>query len=247
MPQSINNLSKALLGLSMDEPLEKLAVIASHLCELKDRRLAGTAPSLVELLSLKAELYSWERDVPDDYSYETVACEQSEDMFLGYYHSYCGSWSAAAWNKYRCCGVLVNELILECLDSPHMKCSQYTKAVLKLHHDKAKFEMMLHTSEICASVPFYLGNQGDNLKRQRCQSVTGCQLLIWPLYVAGSMENSSQAMREWVITRLIRLGHIIGTTLPITLAELLTGNSLIYKWREEGREEGRKERMTALE
>jgi hypothetical protein len=96
MPQSINNLSKALLGLSIDKPLEKLAVIASHLCELKDQRLVGTAPSLVELLSLKAELYSWERDVLDDYSYETVACEQSEDMVLGYYLSYCSSWSAAA-------------------------------------------------------------------------------------------------------------------------------------------------------
>jgi hypothetical protein len=243
MPEPINNLSKALLGPDMDEPLEKLAVIASHLCALKDRRLAGAAPSLAELLSLKAELYSWERDVPDEYSYETFAGEQSEDMFLGCYHSYSGSWTAAAWNKYRCFCVLVNELILEYLDSPHIERSQYTKSVLKLQHEKAKFEMMLHTSDICASVPFYLGSQSDDLKRPRRESVTGCQLLIWPLYVAGSMENTSKAMREWIITRLIRLGHIIGTMLPITLAELLTGKSVIYEWREEGRKEG----MAALE
>jgi hypothetical protein len=238
LPEPINNLSKALLGSGIDEPLEKLAVIASHLCALKDRRLSGVSPSLAELLSLKAELYCWERDIPDEYSYETFAGEQSEDVFLGCYHSYSGSWTAAAWNKYRCFCVLVNELILEFLDSPHIDRSRYTKSVLNLQHDKSKFEMMLHTSDICASVPYYLGSQTSDLRRPRCESITDSQLLIWPLYVAGSMENTSEAMREWVTTQLIRLGHIIGTMLPITLAKLLTGKAVIYEWREEGKEGG---------
>jgi hypothetical protein len=238
MPESINNLSKALLALGIDDPLEKLALIASHLCALKARRRRGAALSLAELLSFKAELYSWERDIPDEYSYETLAVEQSQDIFVGRYHSYSSSWTAAAWNKYRCFCLLVNELILEYLDSPHMERSQYTKSVLTLQHDKAKFQMMQHTSDICASVPYYLGSQWENLQRPRRQSVVACQLLIWPLYFAGSMENTSDAMREWVIMRLIRLGHTIGSMLPITLAEVLTGNSVIYEWR--GSKEGRK-------
>ena len=54
--------------------------------------------------------------------------------------------------------------------------------------------------------------------------------MLWPLYVAATMEGSKPSTRAWVITRLERLGHLIGIQQAVSLADVLKTKEEVTAW-----------------
>jgi hypothetical protein len=138
------------------------------------------------------------------------------------------------WNGYRCANILLHELIIHALSEPNSpSADNFQKIQDQLSVSQSIMDN--HCFDICASVPYYLNFQnchGMRSEGNSLPSAADCQPVIWPLYVAASMDSSSDMMRGWAMVQLIRLGRIIGTQHTAVLAGLLRSKCEISKWIE---------------
>jgi len=218
-----------------DSISHNLSDILARLCSIKEDIHTRRRAPVSALLKIHEDLQNWVTTIPAIYIYTTVVVETCPEVLSGYYHMYHKPWIAALWNNYRCATILVHDLIiytLSTLNPPSLNDKQDILDRLVI----SQSIMDRHCLEICASVPYYLNFQNcrgtcpdspDSMSR-----VADCQSLIWPVYVAASMDSSSDMMRGWAMVQLIRLGRMIGTQHTNVLASLLKSRGEISKWLE---------------
>ena len=88
------------------------------------------------------------------------------------------------------------------------------------------------SAEICASVPCIFGQIAKNGPPNASYSpkaATGTWVL-WPLYLAATMDSATPTTRAWVITQLDRLGRIMGLQQATTLAAVLRTQKELTAW-----------------
>lgn len=61
---------------------------------------------------------------------------------------------------------------------------------------------------------------------------SGGYFLLWPLFVAGSMDITTDSMRLWVVQNLRSVGHSMGIQQALVLAEVLQMKEEIKVWHE---------------
>ncbi len=195
-------------------------------------------------LALDAEYEVWARSCPLQYIYQTITLkEKTHDVFSDHYHVYSSIWIAAIWNNYRSVRILVNELILDQLNYLY----QNNFEPNTLWDDHCLYENQNFTSnstllqlchDICASVPYFLGYNPNNLgyADQIPKSVNG-NLLLWPLYTAGVTEMVSDMMRSWVSGRLQWITDVMGIKQASPLAYCMASRQDHLMWNPEVKEE----------
>jgi hypothetical protein len=173
------------------------------------------------------------------------------------YHVYRDFGVAQIWNSMRACRILLNRAIRDMLlrgfaaKPPVFVALEHT-ALFQAATDTL-FQLRY---DILASVPQYL-ECGDNtpgwsesLDTSSLVSsgagsrhslvlpsdqtpgplASGGYFLIWPLYLVGAMDITTEPMRLWIIERLQCIGRSQGIQLAVTVAGLLEMKGQIQAW-----------------
>lgn len=169
---------------------------------------------------IDSELAEFVHGFPEWLRYTTRQCSISESVLSDYYHVYPNTWIVSAYNLYRVARILANELIM----------NWYSRNPTwdNVHIERRRSETLLArlNVDICASVPFALG-EIDGVFLPRASAGIA---LVWPLYLAATMDGGLESTRAWVITRLDKLGHEMGIQQAVSLANVLKTKRHITAW-----------------
>lgn len=188
--------------------------------------------SLWCLLEIRNQLFEWAELLPPMYRYNRLAFNVCENFPLGYYLTYSEFWIASIWNTYRCTSLLVNELILDLFNADANQHPLESPSTYAADKRLAQDCMDTAVSDICATVPFYLGwdqNAGVSDLSVGRPSAGICESLIWPLYLAASVTHSSE-QKEWIVSQLDYIGCLIGNQQATTFANILRTGGDVSSW-----------------
>ena len=201
--------------------------ILTRLCALRAMRKSETYndPAVLTIAkSIDADLVEWADAIPPWLRYTTKTSDDTENVQSGFYHVYPNMWIVGGYNLYRCARILMHELIVHWLDrssADDLQQRQSSGAIL------ARL-----SAEICASVPCIFGQIAKNGPPNASYSpkaATGTWVL-WPLYLAATMDSATPTTRAWVITQLDKLGRIMGLQQATTLAAVLRTQKELTAW-----------------
>jgi hypothetical protein len=187
---------------------------------------------------LEAEFVTWTEEIPDLWRYYTAMkiSEIQGDItkmhaFPGDVDIYHDIWMASIWNLSRASRLFIQGVVIRCaawLSAPndYITTEEYASA--------ATLGQRL-VNEVCASVPYHLGWPpakaaldlvnfpdisgfacGDD--SESSAKNLGGYFLLWPLFVAGSLDFVPDIQRQWIRGRLAYIGHSMG----IKQAEILS-------------------------
>lgn len=179
---------------------------------------------LAPLKDIDADLADYESNFSGWARYTIKQCKISEHTLLDYHHCYHNTWIVSAYNMYRSARILTHEAILAYFSR------NPTWDSLNVQHRESETILTKMSDEICASVPFILGGvEPENPEKPIPRTAAGTAL-VWPLYLAATMDLAKASTRAWVITRLDKLGHTMGIQLAVSLAQVLREKKFITAW-----------------
>lgn len=227
MAWSIGNVEAASAESIKPEP--KLFPILSRLCKLREtiRLQTDEDPAiLAAAISLDAEFVAWADDLPLKYAYLTRTSGSGPNFLDKHHHVYDGVWVVSVWNTYRTARIMVNETIRRWLD----KHTPSIPSIYKCKAEEATNVTRQMSTDICASVPFVLGDhlpQGTHYPK--AAATFG---LLWPLYITGMHTANPPSTRNWVVGRYERIGRELGIQQAHSLARILRLPKHIRMWDE---------------
>lgn len=168
---------------------------------------------------LDFELTGWAFWASTQWSYSTIVRIKSNEpssshdsnFIPGEIHRYPNIYVARIWNLYR-----VSRLIIQSIIS---RVSTLSTTICNGNQTRIDAVNQSMVSQICASIPFLLGYDCSELKhssspppnslwpqylpnKPRESNNTGKFSLIWPLYVASSVESLPEVQRNWLREQL---------------------------------------------
>ena len=186
----------------------------------------GSDPSILETaFTIEKELADWAESVPWEYAF-LVKKKKKPDGFLDRYHVYRDAWIVSTWNVYRCGHILTHELIIQWL-TQH---STPAKAAAQRRESKVVLDHL--AADICYSAPFLIGEEGFQTASSSPKAI-GANTLIWPLFLAASMELGEEHVKVWVIEQYERMGRMFGIKQAISMATVLRMKKSIRVWDKE--------------
>jgi hypothetical protein len=168
--------------------------------------------SLAILLQLDSDLEKWSLSVPLAWRYKIHTNPAQDNIYTSCYHIYPGFSVATTWNQYRVARCLVNELLLERLDSPHPERIKETTRNI--------------CNEICASVPYFFRR---TLRSDTQNPGIGAMDIMWSLFVCGSMHCLPDTQRLWAIKQLENIGRRMWINQALTWANLAKSKITLAK------------------
>ena len=127
---------------------------------------------------------------------------------------------------YRTARILTQEVITGWLSRKPMPSS----ALEELQRSQSKVLLASLAHDICASVPFILGASRTSIYSTRPLNATAGTGLLWPLYLAATMDQQIAGMRTWIGKRLESIGEIMGIKQAESLANVLKTQKEITVW-----------------
>ncbi|KAK5996392.1 Transcription factor dbaG-like protein [Cladobotryum mycophilum] len=209
---------------------EQLAAVRS---EIKHKGITNPS-TIIELLSpIDFMLEDWSMKLPDSWafkSYRALPSETSSDESCKLqYDMYPDLWVASMWNNYRMDRIMIHETIigtaLKYGSEKERNGLQYSRGILK--------EM---ANGVFHSVPYTLGHQRGSLSAERDAStrlpdgspLPGGYLLVWPLFLAGSVTTTPPDLRKWASVTLQDIGLRTGMQLALSMAKKLEQTHLSF-------------------
>lgn len=212
----------------------RLTVLMARLCDILvvyDKIKPDVdADLLSRAFALDAELEAFTNEFPVLFTYDIIDIPPGQSFkvsdshqapcFGNYRHVYT-SWAVSnQWNNYRYARILLNEVILNQLEqmivhpgatppSPDFKdiCRRVCRVVRKLARD------------ICESVPSVM--ELGQVRNGRNRSLMDGLALLFPLFVAATVDGPGSPVRDWVRDCLTTIGVSMGIDQALTLAQML--------------------------
>lgn len=210
-------------------PEYQLFQIIARLCALRAtvQKANSNDIGVVTLASfIDSDLEDWKNSLPPTFSYRIKQSANSEDVFSDTYHVYNSTWVTTVWNLYRCTRILTQEVISTWLSRNSMP----NPALDQSHRRQSEFLFVNLAYDICASAPFILGPLNSAVHSSRPPRAAAGVTLLWPFYLAATMEQQYTGMRAWIITRLELIGRIMGIKQAESLANVLKTEREITAW-----------------
>lgn len=197
---------------------------------LNDETIIKTTKLVDELTILDSRLTAWANETVKSWPYESFPeLEYSSEIHSKhiensreYWHSHSDLWVSSMWNSYRSCRLFAHGILLECIET--WRTSENDKWLLNRSHSIRVIQEMVN--EICASVPFHLDPQKlqalNNIPDQSLPNVPcgdgfnqsskalGGYLIMWPLFLAASMDYIPDQQRKWIRDQLMYVGNELG-------------------------------------
>lgn len=210
-------------------PEQQLFQIIGRLCTLRATldRASNSDIGVVTLANLvDSDLEEWKNSLPPAFSYTIRQSADTEHVFSGTYHCYYSTWATSVWNVYRCARILTQAVVSDWLS----RNSMLNPALDESLRSKSELLFANLAYDICASAPFILGTSDSAGSSSQPPRAAAGASLLWPLYLAATMEQQYTGMRAWVITRLEFIGRNIGIKQAESLANVLRTKKEITAW-----------------
>ena len=201
--------------------------ILTRLCALRGIKESDTYnnPAVLTIAkAIDADLVEWIDAIPPWLKYITKTSDDTENVLSGFYHVYPNIWIVGGFNLYRCARILTHEFIVRWLDRSFVHDPQQRQA--------SEAILVKLNADICATVPGIFGQidkNGPPDASSAPRAATGTWVL-WPLYLAATMDSATPTTRAWVIAQLDRLGRIMGLQQATSLAAVLRTQKEITAW-----------------
>ena len=177
-------------------------------------------------MSIDSDLEDRKNALPPDFSYSTIRSPNTEYLFSDTYHIYNVTFAALVWNIYRCARILTQDVITDWLS--HNSLPDTSRDALQRRESHVLLVDL--ACQICASVPFILGESSTSMGPSQPCNATTAMSLLWPLYLAAMMDDLVPGMRAWIITRLELIGQKTGIKQAESLANVLRTKREITAW-----------------
>lgn len=202
--------------------------IITRLCTLRGviAKDTNNDPAVLTIArGIDADLVEWADQFPTWLRYTTELSNDTENVLSGYYHVYPNVWVVGGWNLYRCARILTHEVMERWLSR------NITYDMAQLRQSEAVLIKL--NADICASVPYVFGQVDAN----GLQTGSSCSpravmgiWILWPLYLAATMDTATPTTRAWVINQLDKMGRTMGIQQAISLAAVLRAQKEITAW-----------------
>jgi hypothetical protein len=196
------------------------------LAQLANFRAASQVPldtnnRLPILRQLNSQLTSWVTRLPSSWRYQDLVCVPGGSFLGRNYHKYPSFTIAATWNQYRVARCLANEMLLAYLEASMTKDSNFNISLGGTKGVKDCINTLCN--DICASVPYFLG---QSLQNDAQQPSVGALEIMWGLYTCSNQLSLSKEQRNWALGQLDMIGHGMGVLQAAGLASMARSNSL---------------------
>lgn len=219
----------------------RLVIIIGKLSNFRADLLAKSFNNEGEIIAaasaIEADLIAWLAALPPDFNYETLTKSPYDFLFQercrgiaaydDQYHVYPNLWVCSTWNQYRCARIIVSEIMLSHIRQ--MSDSSSLRSLsdeIRLHCKSLRSTIQRLSVDICRSVPFHLGaHQKDTPPNfPPPESYIGGLMLLWPLFLAGVVENPSHSQRRWVVSCLRMIGNTMGLDQALALMDIVASD-----------------------
>lgn len=234
VPATVKRLSGFVQSCRSEEDyhVETLVNLIGEMTDLLADVKGNGIPDPLEAMSrawmIDGRLEAWCLGLPRRWQY-TMRCTPtnrpsflSELAYNGCYHVYPDIWACNIWNYYRNARILLNLLIRDRL-LPFLTIQQYPEWRPLLEKARANIESF--SVDIIFSVSFAIAVQFASLQRGQNQTRPGGYLgayyVIWPLYVAVSVQVPGTPLWDWAVGRLEYIGRIMGIGQALLMARVM--------------------------
>lgn len=177
-----------------------LKLLTQSSCAVSQTVLKQLSKLLCDARSLDEQLTEWSSNVPPEYIYEAYMFPTSEPQYRAAY--YCGMTStytsiahAAMWNRYRGARLVVSCLVNKIIGYITIV-NGGPREDMQAQLEQTRSTQQGLVDEICASVPFLLGNGNS------AASTYGAFTLSWPLIITLAVQTLSDDQRQWIRDQL---------------------------------------------
>ena len=204
----------------------ELFPILTRLCALRAVKKVDTYedPAVLTIArGIDDDLVEWMEQIPQWLRYTTKTSSDAENVLSGFYHVYPSMWIVGGFNLYRCARILTHEFIVQWLN--------HNTLYDLLQRQTSEAILVELNADICASVPCVFGVIDKNGPSNSPSSKTAAGIwILWPLYLAATMDTATPATRAWVINQLDKLGRIMGIQQALSLGAVLRTQKELTAW-----------------
>jgi hypothetical protein len=198
---------------------------------VRDCQIVGPKAVIGSALEIDRRFLAVFVDVSHSWKYRTLyASEDDEGIWNRRYDVYNDYWTAQIWNGMRSCRILIHEIVRDQLLAASSAITPiFTEEDAKEQNRQSVLAMLTMQADILASVPQHtLSSLIDNPS----SLVEGSRgyFILWPLYMAGVMDLTTQPIKTWVIGRLRAIAVQVGIQQATVLADILEQHRHVAAW-----------------
>jgi hypothetical protein len=218
----------------------RLIMVIGKLSNLRAEILAKSFNNEGEIIAaasaIEAELIAWLAALPPEFTYETLTISPYDFLFQercrgiamydDQYHVYPNLWVCSTWNQYRCARIIVSEIILSHIRQISDSSLSSLSDEFRQHCKTLRSTIRRLAVDICRSVPFHLGAHSKEASPNfpPPEGYIGGLMLLWPLFLAGVVENPSHSLRRWVVSCLRMIGNTMGLDQALALMDIVASD-----------------------
>ncbi|GAD98864.1 C6 finger domain protein, putative [Paecilomyces variotii No. 5] len=252
VPAVVLELSKKAASLKAPDATytDQLTDIVAKLCNLRadiaSKSITKNSEIFSAACSIECELSAWVNSLPSTWAYSTTQDTREyhkvknewNDLYPynGRYHVYGDLWMCNAWNNYRAARILVNEIILARLRLMHSQptaVSSSSEFGVQCANIRSTLRQL--AADVCYSIPYACGNvNGSNHIDVEdvyiSKSSIGGFIVLWPLFLAASVDGWDRVVGEWCIECFRWIGRTLGIGQALAMIDILRMNTGIVRW-----------------
>jgi Fungal specific transcription factor domain len=236
MPEHIIELRKEAEKYMGDEPAWKTASIIIDFtifrAAVRDTKIVGPRAVIAAALELDRRFQEAFAALPEEWHYKIVYTDEMPDLvWNGNYHIYKEHWMASIWNGMRVCRIMLHETIRDQLLSASTALTPIlTEYEIASQIDNSLSAMLQMRADILASVPHHTPSVFSS-KPVSLLEGSRAYFVLWPLYLCGAMDVTTEPIRQWVVARLRAIGESVGIRQAFVVADFLSEQKIISTWQ----------------
>lgn len=197
---------------------------------IQDREIVGPKAIIAAALEIDRRFIAVFENLPEEWRYQIVYTDENPHLIWnGSYHVYKEFWIAHIWNGMRTCRILLHEVIRDQLLSPSSALEPpFTVSECLVQNQASEDIMIQMRDDILGSVPHH--TQARILPSPGFLEGSRSYFILWPLYLVGAMDLTTERIREWAITRLRDISETAGLRQALVIAEYLISRKHIKAW-----------------
>ena len=236
MPEHIIKFrKKAELFIDASDPMWQLTGIVidctNFFADVRKSKIVDPRPTIERALNIDGMLSAMFEDPPEEWLYKTVHTDECPDLIWnGKYHVYKDVQSAHAWSRMGTCRILIQEVILkQLLIARNQVPPVFTEVECRAQKDSTVNILLKVRDDLLASVS-EISADTSHQKATSLMDESKGYFGLWPLYLVGSMDMSTQPIKDWVVARLRSVWALYGLRQALSTAYYLDGMEHVVPW-----------------
>lgn len=170
-------------------------------------------------------------DLSEIWTYETIYSDENPHLIWnGHYHVYKESWMAHLFNGVRTCRIMLHETIRDQLLSASTAMTPIFPIAQMILQGQSSVNIMLEMqAQIMASIPHEVLSSSVDAA-PGIWATHKYYFILWPLYVVGGMDLTTEPIRAWAVARLRDVGERAGIRQALLIANFLENKTWIRSW-----------------